>query len=251
MMIQDDAISRLGAYAKSIGVPDGAVGVRSTVQPMVRVKDGATGVDYYGTANTLDVDLEEEVVVPGGADLGYIGKNRMMFADHKYGISDAVGKIRAFIPVLTGDLQTAWKVRFHLTDATEAGRTAKALIDDLGSIGLSVGFIPIDRGPATADERERYGKGGKQPRNIVREWYWFELSPTCLPCNKVCHSETVRRDEKYAAEVERLVTKGRISREGASALGLPIRAERRVHPVARKVFVPDGKGGGVTLVRRA
>lgn len=250
MIMQTDALDRIKAYAKSISVPEGALGVRSVVQTMVRAKDGATGVDYYGIANTDDVDLEQEVVLPGGADLKYIQANRKMFADHRYGSDDVVGKIRAFIPVRDGSgRQTAWRVRFHLA-STEAGQTAAKIIDELGGIGLSVGFIGEEMGPVTPEEKAIYGKGQPISR-IVRRWNWFELSTTCMPCNKSCQTDQVTRDEKHAAEVEKLVSRGLISRVGAQKLGLPIEAERKIHAMPRKVFVPDGKGGGIVLVRRA
>jgi hypothetical protein len=130
---------------------------------MQRVKDGATGVDYYGIANSTDIDLEDEVVVPDGANRAYIQANGKMFADHKYGQSDVVGKIRAYIPVMSGGSQSAWKVRFHLA-STDAGMTAAKIIDELGGIGLSVGFFAKDYGPPSAEEKTLYGKGGRPRR---------------------------------------------------------------------------------------
>jgi hypothetical protein len=162
MILDNAAIDRLAAYAKSIGAEGSALGIKSTVQPMQRVKDGATGVDYYGIANSTDIDLEDEVVVPSGADRAYIQANGKMFADHKYGQSDVVGKIRAYIPVMSGGSQSAWKVRFHLA-STDAGMTAAKIIDELGGIGLSVGFFAKDYGPPSAEEKTLYGKGGTGP----------------------------------------------------------------------------------------
>jgi hypothetical protein len=252
MILDNAAIDRLAAYAKSIGAEGSALGIKSTVQPMQRVKDGATGVDYYGIANSTDIDLEDEVVVPDGANRAYIQANGKMFADHKYGQSDVVGKIRAYIPVMSGGSQSAWKVRFHLA-STDAGMTAAKIIDELGGIGLSVGFFAKDYGPPSPDEKAAYSKGGKGPSSVVRAWDWFELSTTCLPANKACQAPKVTYDEKHAAQVEELVTKGTISRVGAHALGLPITPERtvfRAQPMKR-VAVVGADGKTITLVRRA
>ena len=239
-------IDRITAYAKSIGF-EGEVCVKSIVQPMIRRKEGIDGYDYEGIANTDDVDLEGEVVRPDGADKDYLDANRSMFADHKYGTMDVVGKIRVFKRIREGGRHRAWQVKFKLA-TTEMGLTTAKIIDELGGIGLSVGFIAREYGPPTAEEKTLYTKGGKSPHNIIRSWEWFELSTTALPANKACQTAAVTYDEKYAADVERLVTKGTITRAGASKLGLPITAERKVFAVnPRRVILPDGS----VVVRRA
>jgi len=248
MMTDTATFDRLLAYGKSLGVDGSAVGMKSAVQSFTRVKAGQDGVyDYIATANTDDIDLDNEVVLPGGADKSYIEVNRMMFADHNYTTNDVVGKIRAFTRYPNSQAQTAWKVRFRLAP-TEVGRTTKAIVDEYGEIGLSIGFFARDYGPPDADEKTLYTREGKTPSAIVRKWDWFELSTTALPSNKSCRIEGVRSDEKYAANVERMVTKGLISREGAARLGLPIGEDRKSFaiPKPRRVLLPSG---GV-IVRR-
>jgi hypothetical protein len=248
MIADRKTIDRVADYAKSLGLPGDGLGIKSTVQEFTRVKAGETGYDYIAIANTVDIDLEDEVVRPDGADKTYLEANRMMFADHNYGTNDVVGKIRAISRVYgPGGMQTAWKVRFRPSESTEVGRTTKALIEELGGIGVSIGFIAQEYGAPTAEEKALFIQSGETLRSVVRAWKWFELSTTALPANKSCQTQGMVVDEKYAAEVERLVTKGVVTRQGASRLGLPITPERTMFPVERKrIVLPDG----TALIRR-
>jgi hypothetical protein len=229
MIHEPNAIDRLLAYGKGMGL-EGPVGIRSAVGARFhKAADDQGRPEYVALANTDDVDLEDEVVDPRGADLSYISKNMKLFADHRYNAEDVVGSLRyinRYPNATDAKSQTAWQVRFKIA-RTEAGKTVQTIIEDTGGIGLSVGFLARDYGPPSSDEAKRYSKGGKQPRSIVRAWDWFELSATALPANKACQTQGVVYDEKHLGAIERLVTKGRISRAGAARVGLPIALERK------------------------
>lgn len=247
MLTDTKRYERLHAYAKGLGIDGDSVAVQFTRKSVTRVKAGDNGeVDYIAIANTDDIDLDEEVVVPAGADKTYIEANKMMFADHNYGTMDVVGKIRAITRYPDGLPQTAWRVRFRLAD-TEVGKATRAIIDKFGDIGLSVGFFARDYGPPTPEEKKAYTKGGKTPNAVIRKWDWFELSTTPLPSNRACRVIGGEGSAKYASDIEGMVTKGLISRVGAARLGLPIGEERKVFAMPRTMLLPTGEA----LIRRS
>jgi hypothetical protein len=238
-MIHDlNAIDRLNQHGKDLGL-EGPIGVRSMVGGSFTKAENPGGrPEYIAIANTDDIDLEDEVVVPSGADLSYIKKNMKLFADHRYNSEDVVGSLRyinRFPEPSNAKSQTAWQVRFKIA-RTDAGRTVETIIEDTQGIGLSVGFVAKEYGPPTADEAKRYTRDGKTPRSVVRKWDWFELSATPLPANKACQTMGVVYDEKHLAAIERLVTKGRITRSGAARFGLPITVDRKTW----RIVLPDG-----------
>ena len=238
MIPNTTAIDRLIAYGKNLGLDDGPLGIKSSVGVRFkRVDDKETPdrPDYIAFANTDDLDLDEEIVVPGGARLDYIKKNLKIFANHSYENDDVVGAIRSISAYPSTANHKAWQVRFKLT-TLEAGETVRKIIEETGTIGLSVGFFAREYGPPTPEEIKAYSVGTKRPRSIVREWDWFELSATALPCNKACQTTGIATDAKHAAEIERLVTKGAITRSGAARLGLPIGPERKFF----RVVTPEG-----------
>lgn len=227
-MIADQRLEKLRAFAAKAGVEPGAIGIRGVIPEFVKVTDPHDGADdYYATANTADIDLDDEVVDPKGADLAYINRNRQLFADHDYALTSVVGVIRGFKAFPNTGAQTAWRVRIKL-NTTPLGQTARTIIREHGHIGLSIGFMARDYGPPTDAEAKAFGKGGKTPRSIVRAWDWFELSVTALPCNVSCQTGETAVDEKRVVDLVELVRKGVLDRECAAALGIPVEPKRRV-----------------------
>lgn len=234
MIPNQNAIDRLLAYGKGLGLTEGPLGIKSTVGARFkRVDDPETPSrpDYIAIANTDDLDLDDEIVMPSGANTSYIKANGKLFANHNYENADVVGSIRSMSAYPSTANHKAWQVRIKLT-TLEAGETVRKIIEETGTIGLSVGFFAREYGPPTPEEKKAYSVGAKTPRSIVRQWDWFELSATALPCNKACQTMGIATDEKHAAEIERLVTKGLISRNGAAKLGLPVGAERKFFRVS-------------------
>lgn len=134
-------------------------------------KDASEDNGRVFIANTADVDLDNEVVVPAGADTTYFFKNRTIFLDHDY--TKPVARLR-YASLKGGK----WVVNMTF-GRTPLALEAKANVDDGVVNGSSIGFIPTDYGRPTAEEVKAYGPH----ESIVRTWEWLELSLTGLPCN--------------------------------------------------------------------
>lgn len=233
-MIATDILTRL----KQHGIQDGeSVGVVSSYGKGAEIDTKNNTRDLVVVANTGDIDLDNEVVIPSGADTKYFERNRMIFADHQYDLSQVAGKMRHLHKYPTEADHKAWRVRAHVNN-NPIGNAVWTIVEETGQIGVSVGFIAKEYGPPDDEERKAYrGKDGSTPRSIVREWEWFELSFTALPCNVACQSlaMTQGKSADMLNEVERLVTKGRIDRESAYLLGMPITPKRKMHAVTDRI----------------
>lgn len=138
--------------------------------------------DILVVANTASIDCDNEVVVPEGADMTYLGRNAKVFVDHRYDINSMVGGIRNGYPKL---VDGAWHVKFGVR-RSDLGDQILRDAEDFG-LGVSIGFDALEAGPPTEDELKAYGKG-REFRSIVRKWHWIELSVTAMPCNVDCQS---------------------------------------------------------------
>lgn len=176
--------------------------------------------DIIVRATTDDVDMDQEIIVPGGADLTYWQANRSMFLDHWYDLAHHVGSMRYTSPWPSAKAQRGWIVRGHVVSGLK-----NPLADDLLTvarevgIGASIGFEALECSPPTDQDPEQYRKAA----SVVRQWRWIELSYTALPCNVACQSMAEAADESRMAELDRLVTKGRIKRASAVSMGMPDR----------------------------
>lgn len=153
---------------------------RHVVREPVRVKRMAMAFDHKDAgedrgvvviANTADVDLDSEVVVPSGADTTYFFKNRTIFWNHDYNIPIA----RLRYASLKGG---KWIVNMTFGKG-EFASEVRSMVEDGVVTGTSVGFIPTLYGRPTPEETKAYGPH----ESIVRAWKWLELSVTPLPCN--------------------------------------------------------------------
>jgi hypothetical protein len=191
------------------------------------VEAGPTNRDIIVVANTDDIDLVKEVVVPSGADTSYFFANRKVYVDHCTNTPACVGTLRsAVLRQVNG--REAWQVRIGLY-----GFKNNPLVEDIwtiaqdGGIGVSIGFIPLDWGKPTPEEVKTYSRNGESPQSVCRRWKWLELSIASQPMNVACQTvgtvsgKTDPRAEKRLALLDSLVTKGRIRRETAHLLGLP------------------------------
>ena len=200
---------------KTVGVV-GMLGKAETVDPESR--------NLWVVANTDGIDCDEEVVIPAGADTSYFDANKAIFVDHCYSLHDTVGTARKIVRSFVGVRQTGWKVHAHVYQLSN-----NRLGDDIltiaksGTIGVSVGFEPMDWGRPTPDEAKSYASGGKSPESIVRKWRWVELSFTAMPCNVSCRSQESRVLEGNAASIDSLLTKGLIHKSSAEALGFRVK----------------------------
>lgn len=217
------------------------IGVVSSFGKGAEVETKNNTRDIVVVANTSDIDLDNEVVVPSGADTSYFQRNGMIFADHMYDLGQVAGKMRRLDKYPSETEHRAWRVRATIAN-NPIGNTVKTIIEETGQIGVSIGFIATDYGPPTEDERKSFKRpNGETPQSVVRSWKWFELSFTALPCNVACQSLAVTEGKSLDMlnAVDELVTKGLIDRESAALLGMPIGAKRKFHAVTdRKSLRP-------------
>lgn len=169
---------------------------------------------------TSDIDLDEEVLDPAGADLEYLNHNKSVFLDHNYETQFSIGMIR-------------WQKRMKNGQGIEASialdrdrpmadETWK-IIQQRGGIGASIGF---EATLVTPPDRKSDPVTWHKARSVVRKFRVIELSLTCLPCNVSCQTAAYKEDDSKMAEFVELVTKSIIRRETAEAYGIGKRTLR-------------------------
>ena len=200
---------------------DAVVGVRGSFGKDATVEGDDRTVVVI--ANTNDIDLQDEVVVPSGLDTSYFKDNGSVFCDHNTDMANWVGIRRAHYPFPSSTDFRALRVRVFMRD-TPLGNDILKMVRSHG-VGVSIGFIPTDWGRPTEAEVKAYGKA---LQSIVRAGKMLELSFTAFPCNVSCRSMEVRSDDRKAAVIEGLLTKGAIRRESAAAVGFPVKTGRRI-----------------------
>lgn len=183
-------------------------------------------------ATTAAVDLDDEVVVPKGADWSYFKAFKSVYYNHRYDMPVAVLRNLA----MTSD-GSGWRIQVS-TIGTEFSRDVAVCVAEGAINGGSIGFQRIDHSPPTPAEVSLYGPH----EHITRTWKGLEWSITPMPCNPQAMIEGVTAGksalrEDTASRLSALVGKSRISRESARKMGLP---DRKLIPVR-----------GVIEVRRA
>lgn len=147
-----------------------------------------SGAIIRATASTDFVDLDDEVLIPGGADTSYLTANRSVFVDHWYDLDHCVGKVKE----LRRDPATGnWvvDVRMLANSPFPYVGAVVSMANDVG-IGMSVGFDPIEWGTPTKEEQKLYPRA----ETIIRKWKMLEVSFTAIPCNVTCQSQSVTFD---------------------------------------------------------
>lgn len=220
------AINAIRAVAQ---VPEGTpVGVWSTFGRNSVVKetpDGGRSIDV--TATTDDIDMDREAVLPQGADLTYWRANGFKFyADHRYDVASVCGVVRENSLRLFPDATSprGWKMSVGVMK-NPVGDAVVAIARETGMIGASIGFRPVEYVVPTAEA------GPSAPERIISKWLWLETSFTAFPCNANCQGRIIDGESKMADELDRLVTKGLVTRRAAEILGMPVErktARRRI-----------------------
>lgn len=237
-MDADTIIKRLKRHKEATHAE--TIGVIGSYGKVAEIDDDGDKNDIIAIANTGDIDLDDEVVVPSGLTTEYLMKNRQIFVDHEYGIHNAAGHIRSIAKYPSPQDHKSWRVRIGLYD-NDAGRAVKEIAKRSGQIGLSIGFFPTDYGPPTEDELNQYGRDGKKLVSVVRAGRMFEISFTALPCNVSCQGSLSIGDAKGLADAaDAAVRDGAIERRTATLLGFaePVRTQKVLTPhgmVTRKV----------------
>ena len=146
--------------------------------------------DIEGFATTDNVDEVEEVLLPEGADRSYFDRTKILYADHRYDLASILGKVRYIRPGVTPEGNRGWEFRAHVLtrDNPALGGKVIDIVRQLGTIGVSIGYEPIEWGSPTQEEAKAYPKA----KSIVRKWKMLEVSLTGMPCNSQCFARAVK-----------------------------------------------------------
>jgi hypothetical protein len=191
--------SRIAAIKSRHGLAEDApVGIFATFDTKAALDTENGNNDVLAIATTDNVDLDDEVVLPSGCDWSYLNANRKLFVDHQYDISHCVGALRSMAPYPSKGAMKGWSIRARLYDGMPypAAEAVQKIIAQDG-IGISIGFLALDYGAPTADERIKYPGAS----SIVRKSKLLEASFTCLPCNVSCQTQRVSIDDSKAANI--------------------------------------------------
>jgi hypothetical protein len=135
--------------------------------------DIETNAEFSGVATRQVVDLEGEMVLSDGLDWEYALNAKAMYLNHDY-TQDPVAKLLSVKKVTDG-----WYFRGVFMKSCEHARKTHAIASELGQFGVSIGFLPIDSGRPTQDERTKYG-----PCDIItRKAKVLELSVAWMPAS--------------------------------------------------------------------
>lgn len=135
------------------------------------IDTSADGREFTCIANTAAVDLDNEVVIPEGADTSYLKRFGSILFNHNSSLP--VGSIRT---VTNSGGKWAVVAAFASTAFASDVRT---LVKEGCIKGVSIGFCRTSAGTPTKEEIATYG----DCNYITREWTWLELSVTPIPCN--------------------------------------------------------------------
>lgn len=191
-------------------------GVRCLKMADMTADESPGNYDIVGVATTDATDEDEEVILPAGADLSYINQTKGLYADHRYGMGQLVGKIRT-LKMLDNQRGWGFRARMYQGLSNPLARDCFEIIKQGGFVGVSIGFDAQNWGDLTPEETMKYPKA----KGIVRNWKWVELSLTAMPCNVTCYAMAAAVDtSKQLGIIDGLITKGLIRRESAIALGI-------------------------------
>lgn len=166
--------------------------------------------------NTGGIDLVDEVVVPRGIDWSYFKVYKSIYWNHDAGGSTLpVGKLRN-LSLRTGP--DRWAASWIWASNPFAQQVKVAVQEEVCN-GTSIGFVPTDRGTLTEDERAMYGDAA----TICRSSIGLEFSVTPQPClpDAMIGGKSMEPSEDLIRGLERLVQRGRITKQGAQSMGLP------------------------------
>ena len=211
-------------HAKDAGLTDQSrLGVFGTFYKGAKVlKSAVKGpTEIIGMATTDDLDLDQETVLPSGADWKYFEANGNLFLDHCYSSMQAVARLRSITPVGNG-----WQVHaaFINNPMNENIRACQTLAEANG-LGMSIGFEVQDGGPPTADEVAKY----PGTTYVIRRWKGIEVSFTAMPCNVACRTHALvygDDSEPKAARARELLSKNRVPESVWAGVGLKIKPRR-------------------------
>lgn len=188
----------------------GSYGVKSAI-----TRDSPEEFLLRHVMTTDDLDMDEEVLDPAGADLSYLNHNKSVFVDHCYEMRDSVGIIRW---CKRRKDQTGIEAQIRLDNGREMAEDTKAIIRNRGYIGGSIGFEGL---LMTPPDKRIDPPHWLKARTIVRKYRVIEFSVTLLPCNKACQSSSYSENAPAKfADIADLLIKGIIKPDTAKWFGL-------------------------------
>lgn len=212
----------------------GPVGVKGYSRATVSVDEENGNNDIILRANTDQVDLDREVVVPSGADTTYFFENRVIFSDHQTDVASVVAGLRSASLKKRAAGGEEWLIRVRLIPEMPQSGWIKAIAREVG-IGCSIGFLATEYGPPTGIER----KAWPGVESVVRRWPWLETSFTPMPCSVTCGTtmgeKSVKIDKSRQDGLDRMLRLGHLPTEAADWLGM--RGTATAPQVARKRVV--------------
>ncbi len=160
--------------------------------------DPDAAIDVSCFMSTDQVDEDNEVVLPGGCELGRFEKNGPLMLAHDW------QKAVSYYPLPIGQVEWVKKrphgllggIRF--ARGSEMGREVKALVDEEILRGVSVGMRVLDQSAMTraeADSRADWQAAFARTKgriNVIRKWKLLELSVVPIPSNEDALIETLR-----------------------------------------------------------
>ena len=218
----NDTITYLDRLREKAGSDD--VGVWQSYGKGATVKEHPDGGRELRLVMTTDgVDLDGDIVDPAGADWSYWEKTGLpVYLDHQYSFDMVVGHGRRGtlkMQPMGGGL-SGWTVTAGLLKS-ERGDAIMAVAREMGQIGCSIGFQAQDSRAPSTEEAKRVGVAGTKARRCITKWMGIELSLTAMPCNPMAGGSLSPEAKRVINELDRLVTKGIISKSAAYSLGLP------------------------------
>lgn len=139
---------------------------------VAKVHDDNGDRTLSGIITRETVDEEGEVIVAKGLDLSYNEKVGGVSVLWNHDYDKPIGKVRRVVPTDDG-----WKASIYISK-TDRGDEALTLARD-GILHFSIGFMRIDHGRPTEDEKARY-PGAEY---ITRESRIHELTLTPVPAH--------------------------------------------------------------------
>lgn len=190
----------------------------------VTVTEHKNGGRELNLVMTTDgVDLDGDIVQPEGGTWDYWTMRGMpVFLDHVYTWNMVVGHGRRGtlkMQPMGGGL-SGWSVKAGIFN-NEQGDAIMTVAREMGQVGCSIGFQAQESRAPSTEEAKRVGIAGTTARRCITKWMGIELSLTAMPCNPMAGGSLSPEAKRVINELDRLVTKGIISKSAAYSLGLP------------------------------
>lgn len=197
--VSNEIRESLAKRAKARGM-DGDVGMFGVRFTKIEVKSEQKGYELDGVATSDMVDCDDEVVLPDGVMWDKLNKYKTLYVDHQYGVRHAAATLRNVVRK-----ENRWRVQARLLpdDYSEDIPRLRVLASE-GMLGMSIGFLALDRSAPTPEERKRY----PGCESVIRKADVFEVSFTAMPCNLSCRASLASVSPETAGKVMELVAKG-------------------------------------------